>query len=362
MALAVLASCGVLWSYCGWTQETPGPVAQAGGSEGSSSSPPTAPASRDEAAAFAGAIFGREIKLGICTGFVIPFMYPDRPTIEVAINGARRPLLFDTGTNHCLLQINDSWAEPPRLIRLDGAELLAELDGKCLRLGRGGTLEYAIAPLVGLGDLRLRQVPWRVYTVSGPGANYAGAFAPGLLREWIIEVNNTAGEIRLHDRRSWLPAQQAYVLPLLTLPRGIFTPLTLEGEQYWFHMDTGFSGGLGLAPSVRASHAASITAIEGTGEVYQGWHADYAYDELLLRRVGIPAYPGLRWAQPAPLVLDAVPGLAYRDAYRELEAYRIGGIAGSGFWQRFDYALDYELGRLYLWPREGWEDPVAAGA
>ncbi len=358
-AIACVAFCGMLWLRAGLAHASGPAQTSTDRQDTRDAGASTVSESSAELSTAAGTIFGRVIQPGICSDYVIPFEYADRPTISVTINGATRPVLFDTGTNNCLLQLNQSWTLPPRMALMAGAAGLAELDGKRLSLARGGSLAYAVAPLVRLGGVRLRQVPWRVYTVPGAGADYAGAFAPVLLRQWLIEVNNSAAEIRLHPRATWLPPAQAYMLPVLILPRGVFVPLRLEGEQLWFHMDTGFSGGIGLVPAVQARHSGLITPVPDAAEAFQGWHADYEYERLILSQVTLAAYPGLSWAEPAPLTLSAVAGLAYRDAYGELEGYGIGGIAGSGFWQRFDYVLDYELGRLYLWPRADWEEPEA---
>jgi hypothetical protein len=318
-------------------------------------------ASTKSSLAMALGIFARLIQRGACSEFVIPFEFTDRPTIDVAINGESRPLLFDTGTNTCLLRLSKAWPEPARLAWSSDDETLATLEGKRLSQADGGVLRYAQAALVRLGGVRLRDVAWRVYASSGETkADYAGAFAPGLLREWLIEVNNSAGEIRLHGRRGWLPQPGALMLPLVTLPRGLFVPLTIGGRQYWFHFDTGFSGGIGVAPEVLTQHADQIVPAPGSNEEYLGWHKEYAYTGVVVKTLGLPAYPGLSWAGSEPLVLHGVEGIAYRDAYRELAGYGVGGIAGSGFWQRFDYVLDYELGRLYLWPRDDWQQDAGA--
>jgi hypothetical protein len=358
MAFACVACCAALWALTGRAMaQDNGPRGSAADNQGvAGTAVPTAADTATNTEAVKSSIFGRTVQPGIATDYVIPFDYPDRPTITVTINGATRPLLFDTGTNTCLLQLSQAWALPPCMALTPDASGIAQLEGKRLRLDHDGTLDYAVAPLVKLGGVRLRRVPWRVYDIPGTAAaEYAGAFAPSLLRDWLIEVNNSAAEIRLHQREAWLPPAQACMLPVLSLPRGIFVPLSLEGEQLWFHMDTGFSGGIGLAPEVQARHNALITKVNGEAEAYQGWHADYEYNSLVIREVGLPAYPGLSWAATGPLALSDVPGLSYRDAYRELAGYGIGGIAGSGFWQRFDYVLDYELGRLYLWPRADWQ-------
>jgi hypothetical protein len=313
------------------------------------------------ALAAAVSIFARLIQRGAGNGYVIPFAFPDRPTIEVAINGESRPLLFDTGTNTCLLRLSEAWPEPARLALSSDNDSLARLEGKRLGQTNGGVLRYARAPLVRLGGIRLRDVPWRIYeNREATASDYAGAFAPGLLRDWLIEVNNTAGEIRLHDRRGWLPQGRALMLPLLELPRGLFVPLAIGSQQYWFHFDTGFSGGIGLVPEVMAQHADEIVLAPAANEEYQGWHKDYTYPGVMVKELNLPAYPGLSWAGGRPIVLHDVEGIAYRNAYGELAAYSIGGIAGSGFWQRFDYVLDYELGRLYLWPREDWQKDAGA--
>ena len=310
-----------------------------------------------------GSIFARHVQPGACSDQVVTFAFSDRPTIEVAINGESRPLLFDTGTNTCLLRLSSAWPEPSRLLLCRDDPGLAQLEGKHLGQADGGVLHYALAPLVRLGGIRLRDVPWRLYSNNedtDAEVDYAGAFAPVLLRDWLIEVNNTASEIRLQKRQGWLPQRNALMLPLLELPRGLFVPLTIGGRQLWFHFDTGFSGGIGVTPEVLAQQADIIVPAPDAGEQYQGWHKQFTYKGVVIKELRLPAYPGLSWARSDTLVLHDVAGIAYRDAYRELKGYSIGGIAGSGFWQRFDYVLDYELGRLYLWPRENWQAASSA--
>jgi hypothetical protein len=150
------------------------------------------------------------------------------------------------------------------------------------------------------------------------------------------------------------------MLPLLILPRGVFVPLVIGGEQYWFHLDTGFSGGIGLTAEVLYEHPEAAVRLEGEAEHFQGWRLEYSYDPLVIKELELLAYPGLGWAQSSPLVLRDVAGIAYRPAYKELDSYHIGGIAGSGFWQHFDYALDFELCRMYVWQRDAV--PPSAGA
>jgi hypothetical protein len=297
-------------------------------------------------------IFGRLASPGAPASFVIPFSHRESPLVSVLINGTERRLLFDTGTNTSLLNLTEAWPVPARMEDAADDAALAEQEGKRLSAVSGATLRYASAPLVRIGGVSLRDVPWRLYQhAKEQDADWTGAFAPVLLRHWLIEVNNTRQEILLHDRSTWLPQPGAVMLPLLNLPRGLFVPLGIGAEQLWFHFDTGFAGGIGLTPATLARHADDVALLPGEVDEYAGWHADYSYSKLIVHELTLPGYPQLSWADGGRQMLAEVDGIAYREAYPELAGYGVGGIAGSGLWQRFDYVLDYELGRLYLWPR-----------
>ena len=119
----------------------------------------------------------------------------------------------------------------------------------------------------------------------------------------------------------------------------------------WFHLDTGFSGGLGVLQALAQDESSPFSYSEVTSSTkYGGWHGPLALSAGTIDYLAIAAYPALNWTGNRVLEYNDYAATDYPDAYQELAGYRIGGIVGGGFLAQFDYVIDYELSRLYLWP------------
>lgn len=290
--------------------------------------------------------FSRDVPVRIYGDAVFPFDYPERPTVKLRLGGLELPMLFDTGTYTCILRLEEDDAMPASMHLVEDSAVPAWLESKNLAEG-AVSLNYAVASSISLGSVYLRNAPFRVYR-DGPGGkrDYAGAFSPALFQDYIIEVDNKAQLIRLHEPSGFLPQRSALVLPILTLPRGLFIPLVIDSEQLWFHLDTGFSGTLGVLPGVIEKHKQAIIIQDNMSE-FEGWRSKHSYRELLLQ-ITFEPYPCLDWASVESLEYT-VNALAYDDRYQELEDYNIGGIIGSGMLRVFSsYSIDLNQGRLYL--------------
>ncbi len=290
--------------------------------------------------------FNRRAPVRVFGPAVIPFEHPTRPTVKVRIGDTVYPLLFDTGTYTCVYSESGGWP-PPSGDRTVSATAVARLESKTT-IDDGVELSYLWVGALSLGSVHLRDVPFRYYIPQQElSRDYAGAFSPYLLRDYVIEVSNTRHEIRLLDRSEYMPPSGSIVLPLLVLPRGVFLPLNIAGQQYWFHIDTGFSGELGVLKRVAAAHPDAFSAGEGAS-AFGGWRGDCEYQELRMRQATLPAYESLTWASPAPIDLGAVHAVVYPDRYVELSGYGVGGIVGSGLLCDYDYQLDLDLARLLI--------------
>lgn len=290
--------------------------------------------------------FNRRAPVRIFGEAMIPFEHPARPTVEVRIGDSVYPMLFDTGTYTCVYSQSRDWPSPSGQVTTS-ATAVARLESK-LTVENSVDLDYLLVDGMSLGDVHLRDVPFRYYTPRQElSRDYAGAFSPYLLRDYVIEVSNARQVIRLIERSDYLPPAGSVVLPLLVLPCGVFLPLVIAGQQYWFHLDTGYSGEVGVLERVVSTHPGAFSAGEGTA-AFGGWRGDSEYRRLILRDAALPAYGLLTWADQVPIELDLVNAVVYPDRYEELNAYSVGGIVGSGLLCRFDYQLDLELARLLI--------------
>jgi len=306
-----------------------------------------------ETRAYVDYYFSRDVTVRIYGEPAFSFEHPKRPTVMIRLGDTELPMLFDTGTYTCILRLEEEDPLPSGLRPVGDSSVPAWLESKRL-VDCNVMLSYAITDSMNLGDVYLRNVPFRIYRDgAGEERDYAGALSPVLFHDYIIEVDNAAQLIRLHEPMDYLPSRNALVLPILMLPRGLFVPLFIEDEQLWFHLDTGFSGGVGLLPDTIARHGDAIIESGGTSR-FAGWREQQSYRDLTLAALTIKPYPMLSWAPRESLVLHDVDTVAYRDCYQELTGYNIGGIVGSGFLMRFNYSLDLRLGRLYLMPRAEW--------
>jgi hypothetical protein len=290
--------------------------------------------------------FSRDVPVRIYGDAVFPFEYTERPTVKLKLGGLELPMLFDTGTYTSILRLGEGDPLPQGMRVVEDSAVPAWLERKNTVDG-AVALTYAIAGSVSLGNVYLRDTPFRVYRDGvGDERDYAGAFSPALFHNFIIEVDNDAQLIRLHEPRSFLPPRNSLVLPILILPRGLFVPLVIDGEQLWFHLDTGFSGTLGVLPSVIEKHQDAIIIKDEVSE-FEGWRSQHSYRDLLLS-ITFEPYPYLGWARAEPLEFT-VKALAYDDRYQELGDYNVGGIIGSGLLRMFSsYSIDLNQGRLYL--------------
>lgn len=289
----------------------------------------------------------------------IPFMFPTRPTISVRVGETDYQLLFDTGTYTCILRLPAGADLPIGMQLTDAVTQIAHLEAKNPTAG-SVKLDYGIARYMKLGDIRVRDTAFRVYTypelasveITPPehGIDFQGAIAPVIFRDAVLEVDNDAQLITLHDQLAFVPPAGSLVLPLLTLPRGLFIPLAVDRQVYWFHLDTGFSGNLGLLQATADRHGINFDA--QPAQVYQGWRGSNAYQTAVVTGLSVKPYGSLTWADDGPHYFDEMETVLYPDVYGELSDYDIGGIVGSGLLSRFNYFLDMRLSRLYLLPRE----------
>jgi hypothetical protein len=290
--------------------------------------------------------FNRRTPVRIFGEAVIPFEHPTRPTVEVRIGDNVYPMLFDTGTYTCVYSQSKKWPSP-RGHMTNSATAVARLESKTTT-EQSVELDYLVVDGLSLADVFLRDVPFRYYTPKQEQSrDYAGAISPYLLRDYVIEISSSRREIKLLDRYDYMPLAGSVVLPLLVLPRGIFLTLTIDGQQYWFHLDTGFSGELGVLEHVVSTHSDAFSEGEGTA-AFGGWRGDSEYRQVILRDAALRPYGLLTWADHPPIQLGDVNAVVYPDRYAELQDYGVGGIAGSGLLCRFDYQLDLELGRLLI--------------
>jgi hypothetical protein len=275
-------------------------------------------------------------------------MFPQRPTIFLESRGVTLPMLFDTGTFTSLFIDDGQFLDPGFELMLD-SRFIAGVEGKQAQFSADASLSYATLELVKLGGIRLRDVPFRIYS-PGPAFNrdYAGAVSAMLFQDFVIQVNNSIAEIQLHNPEQWRPQSPAYVLPLVTLPRGSFVQLEVCGLPYWFHLDTGFSGTIGILPEFLADHPAC--AVEGQGEPqnFQGWLDQVTGPPLVISEISVSPYGDYSWAAQMTLRFEQVEGVEYSRDYGDVRGLDVGGIVGSGFLARFDYALDFHACRLYL--------------
>lgn len=295
-------------------------------------------------------VFSRVGQLGACDDMTIPFQHPGRPTIYLEAAGVTLPMLFDTGTFTSIF-IDDGAYLDPGLQPIPDAATIALLEGKATNSAEGSQLSYASVAVVKLGGVRLRNVPFRVYSSASTGGprDYAGAIAPMLFRNFMIEVDNHSSMITLHDPANWEPPAKSAVVPLLTLPRGSFVPLSIGGQPLWFHLDTGFSGTIGILPSTIEEHPDWFTKGEGKSSTFSGWDAPVTCLPLVIRDLAIEPYGTYSWATQLELRLDDVAALEYPGDYRDVSGIDVAGIIGSGFLAAFNYALDFAGARMYLW-------------
>lgn len=289
---------------------------------------------------------------------VIPFKYRNRPTLTVNICGMNYDLLFDTGTQSSLLQPRAGEELPSQLRFSDEPAQLAPLEAKRAVASDGtNQLDYAIAPVVSCGDqVYIRDVPVRVYPPSvNADRDFSGAFSAMLFADYIVSVNNTDLHIELYERQDWQPPAGCLMMPLVLLPRGYFIPVQVAGEQYLFHMDTGFSGTVGLTGTALFDLVPYLTPVQDS-QTFSGWHAEINMDSYNLAcPFMLEPYPVEPWKSAPSIELSELKVLDFADTYQELEGqgYKIGGIIGSRFWGEFDYALDLRLQRLYVFgPRD----------
>ena len=216
------------------------------------------------------AVFSRSGRLGHCDSMTIPFVHPRRPTVYLEAGCVTLPMLFDSGT-YLSIFIDDGQFISPGLNPVPYAELLAGADGKLPLVGYDNEPTYGFLDLAKLGGVRIRDVPFRIYSGSGDLArDYAGAVAPALFGAYIVEVRNSRTEISLHHPPDWGPPESIAVMPLLLLPRGSFVAMRIAGESWWFHLDTGFSGSIGLLPALCERHPQWIERGQGEELIYQG--------------------------------------------------------------------------------------------
>lgn len=312
------------------------------------SSQPAAEEQTTPAASLARTVFSRTGSIGPCDGMTIPFVHPERPTVYLESGGVTLPMLFDTGSFLSIF-IDDGQFINPGLRQIAAPEIAAAVDGKLQAVGYDDEPSYGLLDLAKLGGVRVRDVPFRIYrNGSNPSRDYAGAIAPVLFRDFIIEVRNSRSEIELHTRSDWGPPDAAAVLPFVALPRGCFVSMRLAEESYWFHLDTGFSGTIGLLPALCNEHPQWLAKGQGDQLTFQGWDEALTCRSLVIPEVSIPPYGDYSWSSSQPLYFSDIRGVEYPRSYDDIVGLSIAGIIGSGFLAGLDYALDYASCRMYI--------------
>jgi len=249
-------------------------------SDGGDAAPAWYTNAEDGTRAYVDYYFSRDVPVRIYGDAVFPFDYPGRPTVKLKLGGLELPVLFDTGTYTSILRLGEGDPLPPGMRPVEDSTVPAWLERKNTVDG-AVALTYAIAGSVSIGSVYLRDTPFRVYHGGAGGQrDYAGAFSPALFHNFIIEVDNKAQLIRLHEPQDYVPSRDILVLPILILPRGLFVPLVIDGEQLWFHLDTGFSGTLGVLPSVIEKHQ-DVIIIEDSMSGFEGWRRQRRWDNRL---------------------------------------------------------------------------------
>jgi len=291
--------------------------------------------------------FSRDVAVRIYGKPEFTFEYPERPTMMVKLGNTELPMLFDTGTYTSILRLGVDDPLPAGMHLVGDSNTPAWLEHKSLTDGTV-TLSYAILDCISLGDVYLRDVPFRIYRdATFDERDYAGAIAPVLFQDYIIEVDNSTLTIRLHDRSEYIPPAEALMLPIMMLPRGLFIPLKLGDEQLWFHFDTGYSGTLGLLEKAIARHDAIVTESSNIHE-YSGWRENRSYSTIYTY-ITIESYSYLNWAANEAVSISVCADV-YDERYQELGNYNIGGIVGTRLLSALfeSYCIDMRQGRIYL--------------
>jgi hypothetical protein len=294
-------------------------------------------------------VFNRIAEPGFSTGSEIPFAFQQRPTINVSFGDSREyPMLLDSGTSRLIFISGQSCQIPETFTALPDSRATAVADGK-LEEYEAGRIEYATAPLTGIGGYRMRNVVLRVYREAegeGDQRDHCGAVPLDLFRQRIVAFDNAALLIRLHERSDWLPPPGAIVLPLLALPQGSFIPARLDNRNVWMLVDTGFSGTLAVAGGQEEGEQ----EFDSSRRDFMTWRGSLALEETRIERLEFQ--PSGRWEfeLKAGIVIEGIEGFRLKSTTPVLpHGLEFGGIIGGGLLCRFGYAFDLELGRFFIW-------------
>ena len=279
----------------------------------------------------------------------VPFSYPRRPTIELRIAGQPYQMLLDSGTRISILNLTETNSPAAGLLPQSDTELLSDLDRRERTDFEDHTLSYATCSLASAGDLRIRNLPLRVYTYTFelPGNDFQGSLALQALRGSVIEFDNDAEKLRLYLDGSYVPAGNSTALPLLQL-NGLSLIQARAGDQtLLLLLDTGFSGELLLGGTAMAALGESLIPTGEASETYAGFHEKLSGELGLLDTLTMQGqdWPGLA---RRPIEAQMIKVLMMASFSEDSALGRIDGIIGAGLLSKYNYAIDQSGSVLFI--------------
>jgi hypothetical protein len=282
----------------------------------------------------------------------IPFAYAGRPTIEMRVGQQTFQMLLDSGTRLSILNLLAGDQTDISTTSMSHTAELADLDGRPQIDFEDHTLSYASVAYASAGDLRLRNLPFRIYTYNDklPGADFQGSLALQSLRNATIEFDNSREQLRLYFDNSFKPDTQSLAVPILQL-QGLWLVKARAGEEELLLLvDTGFSGELLLGPRAITSLGNQLTGTGETSSSYAGFHNVTSGELAILDSLSLQAqpWPGLAEGTMQLLHVNTVlmPNFIEETALGQLD-----GIIGSGLLSRYNYAVDQNRSVMFIQDR-----------
>lgn len=279
----------------------------------------------------------------------VPFKYPSRPTIEMRVGNENYQMLLDSGTRLSILNVLSGETLRAGLKTWSQTAELADLDGRSQIVYADHSLRYASAAYAAAGDLRIRNLPLRIYTYESelPGTDFQGSLALRTLHDAIIEFDNDRETLRIHFDGSFRPEPQSLAVPLLQLQGLWFVEARVGEDELLLLLDTGFSGELLLGSRAISALGEKLTPTGETSDSYAGFHGDTGgelavLDCLLLQG---QAWPGLAERSEQVKMINV---MMLPDFVEECALGHLDGMIGAGLLSRFNYTVDQSRSVIYL--------------
>ncbi|MCB1220951.1 MAG: hypothetical protein H7A35_12465 [Planctomycetales bacterium] len=282
----------------------------------------------------------------------IPFRYPERPTITASIGGQKFELLLDSGTRLSVLKL-DANEKPPIGLHFVGSDsALADLDGSRQLEYPDHSLKYAEAALLSSGELRIRRLPFRIYSYADgrPPSDFAGSLSVSALRDFVVGIDNDAQEVCIQEPGSYQPARTAAAIPMLQLHDMLLVKAQAGQGELLLMLDTGYSGEILLSDEATRKQDQALTYTGKLSAQYSGFHGEIQGNEFLLDDLKFTSqpWPGLA---SGTISQGMLAGVAIEAELERTALGQLDGILGAGFLSRFNYAIDQSRGVLFLQER-----------